>query len=545
MKIKSFNSDLSLVWLKIKLDIMTGLFRNKQAGKEFEQTPSRSSRQSKGTTPSTSTRRRSPAKTFNDTIMNNYDKYCSLPKKIRDHLSFTQFMGVPVEDDLMFSSPRHQPRTKQESIESKGSKGRGADMMFTNEIGRKLFEDFERHLDPIGASLVGYNAVPSFLVEAVKEEFVTSSNTQDIHERFDEFSDCPKTDFESAIDEEHEVEMDSVSLDLFVTLLPLLNWEDHEESRNLMVCSESKDLSPQYDHNSEVHNSSDVTSLPQDMTASGHEENKELHSTFAGAYGTSMGYADANNTTHHKSDFVYFGAAGIKHCQKLNEDWLHRAAQARHHLQKDKERRNRLDDTRIQRESSIRSLFLPREEKDSEDILNGNKNQFDFLSLISNSPLSNESNLKPCIENIQVGKTSCEVDELLGGIHSGPATEGLSMLQNKNIYYSFVDLSPLSYDRAAMYLLIGDSVFLDVTVGYEDQHVRDYIWCMAKQYIYLASSNEDILTCGEIGQVAAADQSFWRGFHHTLLVGNCLIDGSISTLQIGGIYGFNWSETLS
>ena len=69
------------------------------------------------------------------------------------------------------------------------------------------------------------------------------------------------------------------------------------------------------------------------------------------------------------------GVDDIKHCQKLNKYWLDRAmqakilaAQARQCLQRVKECHNQIDDARKQRESSIRSLFLPTEEEASIDL---------------------------------------------------------------------------------------------------------------------------------------------------------------------------------
>lgn len=119
------------------------------------------------------------------------------------------------------------------------------------------------------------------------------------------------------------------------------------------------------------------------------------------------------------------------------------------------------------------------------------------------------------------------------------------MMQKENIYYSSVDLLTLSYDRAVMYLLIGDSVFLDLTVGYEDWHVRDFIWCMPKQNIYLASSNEGTLTCGDIGKVAAAVWRSWRSIHLTFLAEDWLIDEFLTTLIVGSTCGLMWSKVLN
>lgn len=58
-----------------------------------------------------------PAKIFNDTVMSSYHQYCSLPKMIRELLSFTQFMGVPRadEDNLVATSSDQWQRRKEES----------------------------------------------------------------------------------------------------------------------------------------------------------------------------------------------------------------------------------------------------------------------------------------------------------------------------------------------------------------------------------------------------------------------------------------------
>ena len=111
------------------------------------------------------------------------------------------------------------------------------------------------------------------------------------------------------------------------------------------------------------------------MASFGQEENNDLYSIFEGIHGATMRHDDGNGTSHHKPDFVYFGVDDIKHCQRLNKYWLDRAmqakilaAQARQRLQRVKECHNQIDDARKQRESSIRSLFLPTEEEASIDL---------------------------------------------------------------------------------------------------------------------------------------------------------------------------------
>ena len=105
-----------------------------------------------------------------------------------------------------------------------------------------------------------------------------------------------------------------------------------------------KNITRTHHNNAEVHNSSDTTSLPQDVASFGQEENNDLYSIFEGTHGASMGRDDGNCACHHKPDFVYFGVDDIKHCQRLNKYWLNRAmqakifaAQARQRLQRVKE----------------------------------------------------------------------------------------------------------------------------------------------------------------------------------------------------------------
>ena len=90
-----------------------------------------------------------------------------------------------------------------------------------------------------------------------------------------------------------------------------------------------KDITRTHHNNFEVHNSSDTTSLPQDVASFGQEESNDLYSIFEGTHGASMGHDDGNGTSHHKPDFVYFGVDDIKHCQRLNKYWLDRAMQAK------------------------------------------------------------------------------------------------------------------------------------------------------------------------------------------------------------------------
>ena len=64
----------------------------------------------------TSTSKMSLAKTFNVAVMSNYHQYCSLPKEIRNLLSFTEFMGVPEADDNWVSTSSFQQQKEKEIL---------------------------------------------------------------------------------------------------------------------------------------------------------------------------------------------------------------------------------------------------------------------------------------------------------------------------------------------------------------------------------------------------------------------------------------------
>lgn len=257
----------------------------------------------------------------------------------------------------------------------------------------------------------------------------------------------------------------------------------------------------------EVHNKSDITSL-QDMAAFGQEENNDLYSRLEGTHGAIMGYDNVNNTIHHKSDFVHFGTADIKQSQRMNEGWLARAKQAKLIAHQGKLQLQQIHDTHH---------HIGKEEHE-----------------LSNSEFSAD-----------IGYFLHGGDGIDNEAHSGPATNELSFIGIEGVPNAPFILSPLSYDKAVLYLLIGDSVFLDLTFGYEDQHVRDFICYMAQQNIYLATFNEGTLICGNIGKVTTTVWRSWKSIQHTLLVGNWLIDGFISALMVGSTCGFNWSEVLS
>ena len=59
-------------------------------------------------------------------------------------------------------------------------------------------------------------------------------------------------------------------------------------------------VTPRCEAYSEICNSSDTTSLPQDVASFGQEENNDLYSIFEGTYGASMRHDDGNGTSHHK-----------------------------------------------------------------------------------------------------------------------------------------------------------------------------------------------------------------------------------------------------
>lgn len=128
--------------------------------------------------------------------------------------------------------------------------------------------------------------------------------------------DCMQSDFVTARGEKHEVAdwthglvniEDSTSIDNQGTKV---EYEVYKEKKLVTI----EDLTSRYDSDFEFYNNNDITPLPQDMAAFAQEENNDLHSTFEVTHGASMGHDDVNDTTHYKSDFVYFGAVDIEHC---------------------------------------------------------------------------------------------------------------------------------------------------------------------------------------------------------------------------------------
>lgn len=190
--------------------------------------------------------------------------------------------------------------------------------------------------------------------------------------------------------------------------------------------------------------------------------------------------------------------------------------------------------------------------EDRKNIVERYEHTSDFLTLNSNSRSSHESNFEPWVGYIQVGVFKCEVDpslprvdDILSCIPSGPATKSLSLLRIRNSSHSSMGLSPLPYDGAAMYLLIEDSDFLNITLGFQDQNIRDFVGYMVKQNIYLTTFNEGTLICGNMGKVAAAVWRTWKSIQQTFLADDWLICEFLTALVVGSNCGFIWSEVLS
>lgn len=162
----------------------------------------------------------------------------------------------------------------------------------------------------------------------------------------------------------------------------------------------------------EVHNKSDITSLPQDMAAFGQEENNDLHSRLEGTHSEIMSYDNVNNTIHHKSDFVHFGTADIEQSQRMNEGWLVRAKQAKLIVHQAKLQLQHIHDTHH---------HIGKEEQE-----------------LSNSDFS-----------IDIGYFLHGGDGIDNEAHSGPTTNELSLIGIEGVPNAPLILSPLSYDKAA------------------------------------------------------------------------------------------------
>ena len=151
-----------------------------------------------------------------------------------------------------------------------------------------------------------------------------------------------------------------------------------------------------------------------------------------------------------RTDFVYFGIEEIKRSEMLNEEWLREAkkarlvaANARQHLQEMKDKVNLLNMARQKGIDNIRRLLAQGKDAlcDEIDKLGQSKDlvQFEVSSC--------------CVE---VDHSFVEDDVVGDDTLSGSATQELFLEGNEGIYNSSLDWLPISYDRAAIYLLVGD-----------------------------------------------------------------------------------------
>ena len=159
-----------------------------------------------------------------------------------------------------------------------------------------------------------------------------------------------------------------------------------------------------------------------------HEWASDMISTFDSSPTLISGHEEIKRT-----DFVYFGIEEIRRSKIMNDKWMRKAKEARlvaskakKHLQDMKEKVNLSNLARQKELDNTRWLFAQ-----GKDV---------FCDEVDHS----------FEEDIDINDYTL----------SGPITQELSLEGNEGIYNSSLDWLPISYARAAIYLLVGDLLLI-------------------------------------------------------------------------------------